>query len=294
MLSANRPALLARLRLAEQEALGDLEGEPVIHHQLALAYGTSPRAWRQWPHAFVAVFNRPLPAASLPSAAALHRWLKRKSTPDAGAAVTPLAFDIFEDRLKLWDKRRAAAPPQAPLLAAADLAARFARLAPLTRGNVVIATMLGDRCVAAVKRFSGGGIAALGISQRQIPWVRLLSGTSDDDADDLSPIGATAELHLGWLEGLAAGGDAVLDLARRVDHWQRLVDETCSSKRQTSRLRRVSQLGYEYPALTASSLAGLLGISRQGATSLLEDARSLRILREVTQGNGFRRYVAAI
>ena len=45
---ANPRALLARLRRSEQQALALLEGEDILHDQLALEYGASPRAWRRW------------------------------------------------------------------------------------------------------------------------------------------------------------------------------------------------------------------------------------------------------
>lgn len=292
-LSANRPALIARIRLLELEALATLEGETILHDQLALEYGFSRRAWRRWPHAFARVFARPLPARGLPNAEVVRRWL-HNAAAEADPASVHMPIAIYEDRLKAWERQSAAARVQAPLLAGADLAASFARFAPLSRGNAVIGVMLGERCVAPVRRYSAGGIAAIGLAQRQIPWLGLLADRDDGEADDLSAPGLTARRRQAWLEALAAGGMAVVELARRVNHWARVVETACATKRSSSRLRRVAELAAESPSLTASRLAGLLGISRQGATLLLNEARDHQIVREVTQGNAFRRYVAAI
>lgn len=292
-MSANRPALIARIRLLELEALATLEGESILHDQLALEYGFSRRAWRRWPHAFVQVFARPLPARGFPNAEGVRRWLHGAAAKaDPASAHMPIV--IYEDRLKAWERQSAAARVQAPLLAAADLAGAFARFAPLSRGNAVIGVMLGERYVTPVRRYSAGGIAAIGLAQRQIPWLGLLAERDDGEANDLSAPGLTARRRQAWLEALATGGLAVVDLARRVDHWTRVVETACAAKRSSSRLRRVAELAVETPSLTATRLAALLGISRQGATLLLEDARAQQILREVTQGNAFRRYVAAI
>lgn len=292
-MSANRPALLARIRMLETEALGSLEGETVRDDQLALDHGHSQSAWRRWPHAFAQVFARPLPARGLPNAEVVHRWLHEASAETDPAPTRP-PIVIYEDRLKAWERHCSAAQAQAPLLAAADLAAAFARFAPLSRGNAVIGVMLGESCVKPVRRYSSGGIAAIGLSQRQLPWLGLLAERDDGEADDISAPGLTARRRHAWLEALAAGGIAVVELARRVDQWTQVVETACATKRSSSRLRRVAELAAEAPSLTATRLAGLLGISRQGATLLLNEARDRQIVREVTQGNAFRRYAAAI
>ena len=290
---ANPRALLARLRRSEQQALALLEGEDILHDRLALEYGASPRAWRRWPHAFVQVYARALPAGPQPSADTVCRWLQPRVSR-AGRAPEREHIEIYEDRLNAWERRCAAARTQPPLLAAADIAGTFARIAPLSRGNGVIAVMLGDRCTAPAQRFSAGGIAALGLQRRQIAWAGFCADRDDDDADDLSADGMAARRRHAWLAALAAGGDAVVALARAVEHWSRVVDEACATKRSSSRLRRVAELAADYPSLTPSRLAPMLGITRQGATLLLEQARNHRIVREVTHGNAFRRYVAAI
>lgn len=292
-LCANRPALLARLRMLERDALGQLEGENILPENLAAEYGYSPRAWKRWPHAFVQVFDKAIAGRAQPGAGAIRRWLSepRSST---SLPATRVPVEIHADRLKAWEQRCASARRQATLLAAADLAAEFALAAPLTRGNFVIATMLADRCVTASSGLSAGGIAAIGIMRRQIPWARLLNGRADEDADDLSPAGQRAQLRLAWLEALSEGGRAVIDLAQRLTLWQQQLDDACAGKRRTSHLRGLAELAIEHPPLTASRTAKMLGISRQGATQLLEEARAHHILREVTQGNAFRRYTVAI
>lgn len=229
-MSANRPALIARIRLLETEALGTLEGETVIHDQLALDYGHSRRAWRRWPHAFAQVFTRPLPARGLPNAEVVRRWLHEASAETDHAPTRP-PIAIYEDRLKAWERHCGAAQAQAPLLAAPDLAAAFARFAPLSRGNAVIGVILGEICVKPVRRYSSGGIAAIGLSQRQLPWLGLLADRDDAEADDISASGLTARCQHAWLEALAAGGMAVVELARRVDQWTQVVETACATKR---------------------------------------------------------------
>ena len=290
---ANPRALLARLRRSEQQALALLEGEDILHDQLALEYGASPRAWRRWPHAFVQVYARPLPAGRQPSADVVRRWLHHRAAR-TGPAPERTRIEIYEDRLNAWERRCAAAHAQPPLHAAADFAGTFARIAPLSRGNAVIAVMLGDRCTAPAQRFSAGGIAALGLQRRQIAWAGLSADRDDDEADDLSPAGLAARRRHAWLAALAAGGDAVVALARAVEHWSLVVEEACATRRSSSRLRRVAELAAEYPSLTPSRLAPMLGMTRQGATLLLEEARKCRIVHEITHGNAFRRYSAAI
>ena len=185
-----------------------------------------------------------------------------------------------------------AASGLAPLLVAADLAASFGQLAPLSRGSVVIGAMLGDCLVAPARRISGGGIAAIGIMMGRIPWVGLLASAGEDD--DYSERAVLWRRRLAWLAALVAGGNAVAELARRVDRWSSLVDQVCSARRKSSRLRSAADLVAGHSSLTASRLAGIMAVSRQGATLLLEEARKAGVVREVTHGNAFRRYVAAI
>ena len=292
-LCPNKPALLAQIRLREREALARLEGEDIIPENLAAEYGHSPRAWKHWPHAFVQVFDKPLSGRALPNAEAVRRWL-HEPRPLSPLPASRVPVEIYEDRLKAWEKRCAPARHQAALFAAADLAAQFVRTAPLTRGNIVIATMLADRVATGPNGFSAGGIAAIGIIAREIPWVRLLNGRDDEEADDLLPPGQTVQVRLAWLDALAQGGTAVVEIAQRLSLWQQVLEDTCAGKRRTSHLRALAQLAVEHHSLTASRAAQLLKISRQGATLLLEEACSRHVLREVTRGNAFRRYVASI
>jgi hypothetical protein len=292
-LNINRPALLARIQLAELEALAHLEGEAIVHEQMALEYGSSPRAWRRWPHAFAQVFAKPLPSPGAPSADLVREWLIGEPVePEIGPNRFPM--EIHAERLTAWGRVAVSAKGQPPLLASADMASAFAWLGPLSRGSTVIGVMLGDRLVGPTLSFSSGGIAAIGIMTKQIPWIGLLGSATDGEEDDISERAIQWRRRLGWLAALTSGGEAVVDLARRVDAWTRRVDEACEGRRSSSRLRQVVDLVAQSPSLTTSQLAKLTKITRQGSTLLLEEACSARLVREVTHGAAFRRYVAAI
>lgn len=97
---------LARIRIAEQEALSWLEGEPFALEQLAVDYGYSPRAWRRWPFVFVRVFDRPLPAQGRPTARSVLDWLNpAEQAPSSALTLAPILAN--DDRLALWERQNA-------------------------------------------------------------------------------------------------------------------------------------------------------------------------------------------
>lgn len=293
-LSPNRAVLVARLRLAELEALGWLEGESVIPDQLALAYGYSPRAWRNWPFAFVRVFDHALPSPGFPDAPSIAAWLtpaEQISEPGAQSAPFP---PPDPDRLAAWARQGRERRALPRLIAAADMAASFARLSPLLGGNLAIGAMLAEQYALPAAVQSAGGIVAIGMAGCQTPWMRLVAGMGEDDEDDLYLGNSIAQRRMAWLGAAAEGAKVLIALDRSVRRWQQLLDEACAQRRSSSRLRAVAELAASGPSLTAGRAAARLGTSRQGATRLLEEARRLRLVREVTQGNAFRRYVAAI
>ena len=288
---APRPdLLLARIRLREREALGHLEGEDISHEALALEYGNSPQAWQRWPYAFAQVFAKPLPAQPTPDA--LHAWLETGPRPKAGAPAP--RFTVDPDRLGAWHRRTRALRGLPPLLAAADMAVIWARTAPLTRGNLVIGVMLGDRVCQPGSTLSAGGIAAIGLMQRQIPWLGLVAGATDDDLDAPGLAAQAARWRLGWLEAIAAGALAVVALDQRLRLWLTGLDEAAAAKRRSSRLRALADFAATRPSFTVAAAAAHLRLSRQGATRLVDDARAHHLLREITHGKAFRRYVAAL
>jgi hypothetical protein len=292
---APEPAILiAHVRAAEQDALAWLEGESFIPDQLAVDYGYSPRAWRNWPFTFVRVFDRPLPASRAPDAAMVEAWLNPTTpgtpVPDAWR-TQPLA--VSRDRLGAWE-RRAKAPSTLPrIIAAADLAAHFARAAPLVRGNAVIGAMLAERRALGDSRLTAGGLTAIGMKDRQVPWRALLQGNTDDDLDETSERARDDRCRLAWLEALAHGAQAVVSLDKRLRLWLAQLDAVCARRRKSSHLRALALLAGAGPSLTVARAAKSLQLSRQATTRLVAEACATHLLREITHGNAFRRYVIA-
>lgn len=310
--------LLARIRFAEQRALAWLEGEDFMPDLLATDYGFSRRAWRQWPFLFVRAFDRPLPPVpaagrppALPGAAMVGQWLSggarggenaRSDANDVAPADQPLP--VIDDRLLSWERAvrlslgpaasGTASPPLPALVLAADLAAHFVRVAPLLQGNPVIGAMLAERHALGASTLTAGGITAIGMRQRQTPWLRLCAGTADDAMDDLSEVARAARWRLAWLNALAAGADAITSLDKRLRLWLGALDAACAGTRKTSHLRKVVLLAARGPSLTVTRAAEELGLSRQAVTQIVAQACERRLLRETTHGNAFRRYVPAI
>lgn len=293
-LSPNRQVLTARLRLVELEALGWLEGEAILPDQLALDYGYSARAWRNWPFAFVGAFDRGLPSSALPTAQVISQWLKPAPHRGTGVAAMLPRLAIDTDRLAAWEKHCQMGSPLPRLIHAADMAVSFARHAPLSAGNLVIGVILADCFGLPAAAGSAGGLAAIGMLRRQIPWRRLAGGDAQEEFDDLSSAGSTLRVRQAWLEAVAEGALALIGIDQGVRRWQQALDEACGAKRSSSRLRAVAELAATSSSLTASRAASALKMSRQGATQLLEEGCRLNLLRDITHGNAFRRFVATI
>lgn len=287
--------LLAHVRLAEQEALAWLEGESFFPDQLAVDYGYSPRAWRHWPFTFVRTFDRALPAAVMPNAAVVSRWLS-PDDPDDPVFVNWRAqpLEASPERLGAWERRAASATALPPLLAAADLAASFARAAPLPHGNIVIGAMLAERYALQDERMSAGGLIAIGLKSTQVPWRALVRGHSHEELDEVSDEVRDTRCRLSWLNGVVTGCDTVVRLDQRLRLWLARLDEMCARRRKSSHLREVALLAGAGPSLTVTRAAQSLKLSRQATTRLVKEACDAQLLREITYGNAFRRYVIAI
>ena len=126
---------------------------------------------------------------------------------------------------------------QAGIHTDADLAASFARAAPLPHGSVVIGAMLADRCAMAKGKLTAGGIAAIGLSHNRSPWRALLTGVTDDDLDELTTHARDERCRLAWLDALGAGGTAVVRLDQRLRLWLAKLEAACASRRKSSHLR---------------------------------------------------------
>lgn len=285
--------LIAHIRAAEQEALAWLEGEGFIPDQLAMNYGYSPRAWRRWPYAFVQAFERVPRWRAIPTADAVRTWLKADAAPIAGWPSPP-PLEIADTRLEGWARQAARLSALPRLIASADLAASFARAAPLPRGSPVIGAMLADRFAIATSKLSGGGIAVMGLHQNRSPWRALITGATDADLDELSERSRDERCRIAWLEGLAVGAATVVRLDQRLRLWLARLDTACASRRKSSHLRPLALLAGAGPSLTVARAAKALGLSRQATTRLIAEACKAHLLREITQGNAFRRYVIAV
>lgn len=153
--------------------------------------------------------------------------------------------------------------------------------------------MLADRCALAKGKLSAGGIAAIGLNHNRSPWRALLTGATDDDLDELTTHARDERCRLAWLEALGAGGTAVVRLDQRLRLWLAKLEVACATRRKSSHLRALALLAGAGPSLTAARAAKALGLSRQATTRLIAEACKAHLLREITQGNAFRRYVIA-
>ncbi|NLR70399.1 hypothetical protein HGI47_05875 [Novosphingobium sp. ERN07] len=283
--------LLAHVRAAEREALAWLEGEVLIPDQLAVDYGYSPRAWRRWPFAFIRVFDRPLPSPTALTAAAVARWINAADLDDPVAQIwRTRSLVASTEHLGGWERRARQTSHLPRLIAAADIAADFTRTAPLTQGNASIAMTLAERHALNNAALSAGGITAIGLKSRNMPWRALVRGNSDDDFDELTETARDARCRAAWLDGLAAGAQTVVKLDRALRIWLERLDTACAGRRSSSHLRALCLLAGAGPSLTAARAAQSLQLSRQATTKLLAQACELRLLREITHGNAFRRY----
>lgn len=293
-LAPDRDALKRLIRAAEQDALAWLEGSLLDPDRLGIDYGYSPRAWRNWPFTFVRAFERPLSSTSLPDAARVTEWLTRQEANTivpAGWQASPIAS---EDRLTAWERaaRRSSDLPR--MLAGADLAAAFCRAAPLYEGNTVVGVMLAERYALANASLTAGGLVAVGLKRNGTPWRTLVQCAGADDLEGSSLAARDRRCRLAWLNALASGADEVIALDKRLRMWLGKVDAACEGRRRSSNLKALALLAAKRPSLTAARAASALGLSRQATTRLIEEACRHNLLREVTKGNSFRRYVVAI
>ena len=140
-----------------------------------------------WPFAFVQAFERKPPSSAIPTADAIRAWLKTDG-PAIEGWPTPAPLEIADTRLEGWARQAARLSALPRLIASADLAASFARAAPLPHGSVVIGAMLADRCAMAKGKLTAGGIAAIGLSHNRSPWRALLTGVTRTYAQSIREV----------------------------------------------------------------------------------------------------------
>lgn len=291
---SNKPTLIAKSRLLELEALAAYEGEFIVPQDLALEHGFSARAWKTWPFTFVQMFDRPFKGdVYRPTAQDIMAWFAHANEDAVRASDRP-KIEIYTDRLEAWASHVRGQSETGRILQGVRIASSFAKFAPLSSANIAVGLMLGDRVSTGHPDLSGGGVIAIGLRSQTIPWVRIAAGADDELDPDFYGTSNLDHAHSIWLKAAAGGGQTLARLASRVDRWQEKVTAACATKRSTSRLARVCELAGTHMSLTSGRLANLMKVSRQGATTMLEEAREEGLLYEVTHGNSFRRYIASI
>lgn len=283
--SPHQAILRIRLRLMEQEALGLSEGVGILHDQLHEQYGYDEKGLRQWPYVFARIFDKALPDIGLPSASAVEQWLLGHGEDgQPGIALHGDSALVQQWHAGLHDMAEATPP----LLLAADMAAQWRLIGPLDHGNGVVGIMLGDLASHRGGPVSAGGIAAIGMMNRRIRWERLL--TRPDADDDQAHLPHRERWRLAWLEALRHGSLAVVQLDDGLRHWGQQVALACDGKRRSSQLQKLLSFIATRSSASITQCGQELGISRQAAATLVNEAFDRQLIREVTHGAHFRRY----
>jgi hypothetical protein len=283
----------AQLRLLEQEALGFVEGKLVSPARLAVDYGHAPGAIRQWPYEFANLFGRTLPPGKPPTADAMIEWLVANQVlhEDTETESQPqMPLEVAHHRISAWYRQTKIDCALPRLIAAADLAARWLTISPLSRGNAVTGVMIGDLYATARSRLSAGGVAAIGMKRQQLYWIRAVGG---DDDDDLTSANQIEGWRRAWLSSMTEGARAILELDDRLRRYWHRVETSAVYARKSSRMKDLIELVAKRPSITVRAASEGLGISRQAAHMLIQAADAALLLRETTHGQSFRRYVAA-
>ena len=181
-------------------------------------------------------------------------------------------------QVEQWARACRALSPSPPLIAAARMAALWRKHTPLGRGDVVASLLIGDRWSAG--RFDGshGGLVALGLKYNGDPW-KTASGPSAD--------------HI-WLQAVAAGARAHLDLESRLRLFAGRAGEALKRRRRPGRLKDVLLLAMEQPAVTSAMVASRFGLTSAGAIKLLAIAQEEGLLLERTGQASYRSYAIPV
>jgi hypothetical protein len=279
-LSPHRDILVARLRILENEALECLD--PAL----------SP-ARRQWSADLAQLLTDKLAQAG-PSPAEAADPLEDAELMEcwhrAGQAL-PLPTQLAEAKLRRWWQSSLTVRSGPQLLAGADLALEWERLAPLASGNIVTAIMIGDRYVTGNSPLFGGGLTALGMRQLHVAAPRLLKPPRHRlEADE----GWADAARLVWLRAITAGANVVIELDCRLRELLTLVEGAHPVGRRPSHLRELVELAIRRPFTTVNLASSRLGIARATAHKLICAALSAQVIREISSERGSRRFVAAL
>ena len=109
-------------------------------------------------------------------------------------------------------------------------------------------------------------------------------------ADYSAPLGAPI-----WFDLMSSDPDRAAAFYGEIFGWESEPprDEFGGYRNFTKNGKRVALIGAGPASLTVARAAKALGLSRQATTRLIAEACKAHLLREITQGNAFRRYVIA-
>jgi len=286
--SAHRAILVRRLRMAEAESLGLIEGVAVLHDHLASHYGEDDAAIRRWPYAFAQVMGRPMPFDSdaPPSAQALWDWVNAPGASSEALCEAVSLSDMREVEQSL--ARHWPWVGNTPLLAGAYVAIAWQARA----GCGVLGMVLGDLIADQGVGLSQGGVVALGLMLETVRWSRLVAALREPGLARAEFERRWHQCTLVWLRALTCGAAEVLRMDDMIDDWQRAVDLACQQRRRSSSLLPLCQLVAARPSTSVAQAAAALKVSRQAAARLIDQAEREGLVREVTHGTYLRRYCA--
>lgn len=177
-----------------------------------------------------------------------------------------------------WQQAAVALPPSPPLLQSAQLFHLWQRHAPIGHGDLVASLLVGDRWGPGRWIGSAGGLIALGLDNSSVAW-RQASGE---------------RLDLIWLEAIATGAHAHLDLETRLRAYAWRAAQHIEQRRRPGRLKDVLRLAMTHPRISSGSVAKALGLTSAGAIKLLAIAESEGLLIEQSGQASYRSYALPI
>lgn len=278
-LSPVRQPLKARMALAERQALAsidmaDLPEEAVIIDGRG-RLTTSVYDLTHWKHAI----GMPITLNALATdASALLQWFGVDMRQPSQNATGHRETCELASAVEAWSKACNALPPSPALLHSGWIAALWRQHSPLGRGDVVASLLVGDRWGPGRWNGSQGGLTALGLKLAGGRW-KVARGT---------------ELDRLWLDAIAAGANAHLQIEVQLRGFARRAEMHLALRRRPGRLKDLLSFAMARPAVTSGEVARHLGLTSAGAIKLLLTAESEGLLVERTGQASYRRYMVPI
>ncbi|WP_261371125.1 hypothetical protein [Sphingobium sp. B2] len=311
-----------RTLIAERQALARIDNSPIDDQAFTIdgRGAVLPSAFdlSHWRQAIGAPITLDM---LLNDGLGVMRWLGIVAANGMDAAPALRSGRSPEDILPaiaLWQQAAAALPPSPPLLQSAQLFHLWQRHAPIGHGDLVASLLVGDRwgpvsythldvykrqlfhlwqrhapighgdLVASLRggdrwgpgRWLGsaGGLIALGLDNSSVAW-RQASGE---------------RLDMIWLEAIAAGAHAHLDLETRLRAYAWRAAQHIEQRRRPGRLKDVLRLAMTHPRISSGSVAKAVGLTSAGAIKLLAIAESEGLLIEQSGQASYRSYALPI